>query len=82
MNLARHVRVREERFGAAVFETLREKVFVTNTTGARILQLIKEGKTVAEMTEVLAREYDEDPARIATDVTNFMEALKENNVLV
>ena len=44
MGFEKHVKVRQERFGAVVFETLREKVFVTDETGAEILRLLEEKK--------------------------------------
>jgi hypothetical protein len=39
MQFEKHVKVRQEKFGSVMFETLREKIFVTNETGAEILRL-------------------------------------------
>ena len=44
MEFKKHVKIRDEKFGSVIFETLREKVYVTNETGSNILQLIKQGK--------------------------------------
>ncbi len=44
MNFTEHVKIRSEKFGTVIFETLTEKIFITNETGAEILQLIEQGK--------------------------------------
>ncbi len=82
MNFAKHVRVREEKFGSVIFETLKEKVFVTNETGSDILRLLKEGKSPEEMVSILDDLYDVEPQEIIRDeVVNFIDSLRENNLL-
>ncbi|MDP2938913.1 MAG: PqqD family protein [Candidatus Omnitrophota bacterium] len=77
-----HVKIREEKFGAVVFETLKEKVFVTNETGKNILNLLKEGKSVEEIINSLADLYAVEPEDIKDDVLGFVGLLKEKGILV
>ena len=39
MDFTKYTKVRNEKFGAVVFDTLNEKVFVTNESGDEILRL-------------------------------------------
>ncbi len=78
MELEKHVQVRQEKFGAVVFETLREKVFVTNETAAEILRLHQEGKSPQQIVDELAQNYDADPGTIKADVDEFVLNLKDN----
>ncbi len=81
MELEKHVQVRQEKFGAVVFETLREKVFVANETAAEIFRLHQEGKSAEQIIDELAQNYDADPATIKADVDEFMAALKANGLV-
>ena len=82
MVFTEHVKIREEKFGAVVFETLKEKVFVTNETGKDILNLLKEGKTAEEIINSLADLYAVKPEDIKDDVSGFVGLLKEKGILV
>lgn len=81
MEFEKHVKVRREKFGAVVFETLREKVFVTNETGAEILGLLGEGKEATHVITELARNYNGDPAIIKADVDDFISMLKDKGII-
>ena len=48
MNFTEHVKIRNEKFGTVIFETLSEKIFITNGTGAKILELIGQGREAAK----------------------------------
>ncbi len=76
MELEKHVQVRQEKFGAVVFETLREKVFVANETAAEIFRLHQKGKSAGQIIDELVQNYDADPATIKADVDEFMAGLK------
>jgi hypothetical protein len=82
MSFTEHVKIREEKFGAVVFETLKEKVFVTNETGKDILNLLKKGKTSEEIINSLADWYAVKPQDIKDDVLDFVGLLKEKGILV
>ncbi len=81
MEFEKHVRVRQEKFGAVVFETLREKVFVTNETGADILRLLEEGKETEKIISELAQKYNCNQEIIRTDTNSLIAALEENKIL-
>jgi len=81
MEFEKHVKVRQEKFGAVVFETLREKVFVTNETGAEMLRLLEEGKELAHVIAELAKNYNGDAAKIKGDVDEFVSMLKDKGII-
>ena len=81
MEFEKHVRVRQEKFGAVVFETLREKVFVTNETGAEILRSLEQDKEPADVIAELAEIYDGDPETIRKDGEEFILMLKNSGII-
>lgn len=81
MRFEKHVKVRQEKFGAVVFETLSEKVFVTNETGAEILRLLKEGKEPEGVIAELAKNYNGDLTMIKSDVDEFFSILKGKGII-
>jgi broad-specificity NMP kinase len=76
-----YVKIREEKFGAVIFETLREKVFVTNQTGKEILDLLKKGYSFEKITENLAQLYAVSAMDIKEDVADFINQLKDNHII-
>ena len=80
MNFTEHVKIREEKFGAVIFETLREKIFVTNETGRKILQRIEQGKDLPQIVDEFKEIYIENP-QIEKDATDFIGSLKGNNLI-
>lgn len=81
MKFTEHVKIREEKFGTVVFETLKEKVFVANEQGKDILDLLKKGCSVEEIVDDLSMTYSGDKTRIKEDITSFINQLKENNII-
>ncbi len=81
MEFEKHLKVRQEKFGAVVFETLREKVFVTNETGGEILRLLEKGKEIEDVIADLADDYDCGPDVIEGDVKEFILKLKESGLI-
>ena len=81
MNFAEHTKIRKEKFGTVVFDTLTEKIFVTDQIGGEILQLIEQGKDLPEIVSVLGDNYDGDKQEIEKDVVEFMEQLSLNNIV-
>lgn len=81
MRFAKFVKVREEKFGSVVFDTLKEKVYVTNDVGGQILKLIEQGKTQDEIIEALKGLYSEEPFKIESDMLTFIEELKKSNLV-
>ena len=82
MFFPKYVKVRQERFGAVVFDTLREKVLVSNPTGAEILRLLGEEKSVEDICGELSRSYDGDPAQLKAEVNNFVDELRKRELFI
>lgn len=80
MEFEKHVKIRQEKFGAVIFETLREKVFVTNEVGAGILCLLGENKEPVDITHELAKSYNCDPGVIKGDVEEFVLELEKSGI--
>ena len=80
--MAKHVKTREEKFGAVIFDTLREKIFVVNKQGKDILRYLLEGKSRKEIVEALMRTYNGSRETITSDVADFIDQLVNNNLLV
>jgi flagellar motor switch protein FliG len=80
MEFEKHVKVRQEKFGAVVFETLREKVFVTNSTGSQILRSLNNNE-LADVVDELAKIYNCNPEMIKDDVEEFITQLKDNGIM-
>ena len=81
MNLTEHTKIRKEKFGTVVFDTLTEKIFITDEIGSEILQLIEQGKRLPEIVSELGEIFDGDSQMIEDDVVEFTEQLKANNII-
>ena len=81
MVFEKYVKVRHEKFGAVVFETLREKIFVTNGAGAEILRLLEEKKNAADVVAQLTERYSSNPETIKADVEEFVRRLQDNGII-
>lgn len=82
MNLTEHTKIRNEKFGTVVFDTLTEKIFITDPVGSEILQLIKQGKGLAEIVSDLGEIFDADSESIEKDVIEFTDQLKASNIIL
>ncbi|MHC4113230.1 MAG: PqqD family protein [Planctomycetota bacterium] len=81
MNFTEHTKIRREKFGTVVFDTLTEKIFITDLIGGDILQLIEQGKDLPEILSVLGDDYDGDNQMVEKDVVEFIEQLRSNNII-
>ena len=81
MNLTEHTKIRKEKFGTVVFDTLTEKIFITDQIGSEILQLIEQGKHLPEIVSELGEIFDGDSQSIEKDVIEFTDQLKSNNII-
>ncbi len=81
MNFTEHTKIRKEKFGTVVFDTLTEKIFITDLIGGDILQLIEQGKDLPEILSVLGDDYDGDNQMVEKDVVEFVEQLRSNNII-
>jgi len=81
MNFANHVKIRNEKFGTVVFDTLTEKIFITDQVGAEILRLIEQSRNLPEIIDVLSSNYDGERQTIEKDIFEFVGQLKSNNII-
>lgn len=81
MQFAKYVKMRYEKFGAVVFDTLSEKVYITNKSGKEILSLVAEGLSASEIAERLAGKYEEDASQMHDDVAEFIDGLQSGGLL-
>jgi len=81
MKFTNHTKIRKEKFGTVVFDTLTEKIFITDQIGGDILELIGQGKDVPEIISALGENYDGDEQSIEKDVVQFTEELKSSKII-
>jgi len=81
MDFTEHTKLRKEKFGTVIFETLTEKIFITDHIGSEILCLIEQGKDLPEIVGELSKIFDGDKQAIENDAVEFTDQLKSNNIL-
>lgn len=54
--------------------------FTMNNTGKEVLLLIKEGKTLDEITKLMIEKYDVDSSTLERYLTDFVSDLTANNL--
>jgi hypothetical protein len=55
--------------------------FTMNKTGKEVLQLIKEGKDIRQIADLMAEKYDVDRITLERYLEDFVSVLGENNLL-
>ncbi len=78
MKLKRHVAVSES---GVLFNAATGDSFSVNHLAARIIELLKEGKTELKIKSILLEEYEVDQESIDTDFFDFISHLKQLNLL-
>lgn len=81
MRLSEHTKLRKEQFGTVVFDTLTEKIFVTDQIGSEILQLVEQEKDLPQIISELAEMFDADEKVIEKDVVDFTNELISSNII-
>jgi Coenzyme PQQ synthesis protein D (PqqD) len=66
---------------AIVVRQSEPEVLVINEVGARVLERIDSGESMATLVAGLAEEYEVDPKKLETDVTAFIEDLAAGGVI-
>lgn len=65
-----------------VFNPATGDSFSTNPTAAEIIKLLKDGKSIQEIKKIFLDTYDADKMTIEKDLDDFVNTLKENNLLI
>lgn len=81
MKFTEHTKIRKEKFGTVVFDTLTEKIFISDEIGGEILQLIDQQKDLPEIVSALEGQFAGDRDAIEKDVVEFTDELKENKII-
>ncbi len=78
MKLKKNVAISENGF---VFNAARGESFSTNTIGAHILNLLKEGKEERAIQASILSLYEIDEATCEKDIYDFINMLQQHNLL-
>ena len=81
MRLAKHVKFREEKFGAVLFETRSEKVFTLNPTGTAVVREIEAGGDERAIIVRLIDRFDDRDGAIEREVVAFLADLRERGLV-
>lgn len=65
-----------------VFNPATGDSYSTNPIAAEIIKLLKDGHSISEIKKSLLDKYDTEKVTIEKDVDEFMNTLKENNLLI
>ena len=79
--LSKHVRLSEADSGAVLLDTKRGRYWQLNITSARIVKLLIDGSTIADIVNTLTEETDAPRARIEADVTNTIQSLRKAGLI-
>lgn len=66
---------------AIVLDTASGQYFGVNELGARVLTLIESPRSMAEICDTLAREYDVERSRLEQDIVNFISDLHAKDLV-
>jgi hypothetical protein len=67
--------------GAIVLDVQQGQMFNLNVVGSRILELLEQGSTEAEIADTVSREFNADIDMVRDDVQEFLETLKTCKLL-
>ena len=81
MKLSEHVRSTHNQDGAVVLDILHGQMFWLNLVASRMLELLKQGHTEAEITEQLSQEFGVTREIVTADLEEFLRHLERNRLL-
>ena len=76
-----HLRAIANQDGAVILDTKAGRITTLNSTGAFVWQSLKSGEGIETIAERLVRETGEPMEVVREDVADFIEALKEQDLL-
>lgn len=79
MKLNQSIAISENGF---VFNPATGDSFTLNNTGMQIISMLKSGKTIDDIKELLTAEYDVDTMILDRYLQDFISDLKRNNLLL
>lgn len=78
MKLNKNLAVSETGF---IFNPSTGDSFSANTIGAEVINLLKEGKELADVKKILLEQYEVDKTVLEKDIDDFVVLLRDNNLL-
>ena len=78
MRLKKNIATSEEGF---IFNPGTGDSFSTNPVGANIINILKDGKPIGEVIEIICAKYDADQNQVEKDLDDFISQLKGYNIL-
>lgn len=81
MQLVKHVKFREEKFGGVLFETQSEKVYTLNPTAAAVVREIKAGGDAADIANRLKNRFQDPTGKIEQEVLGLIQDLREKGLV-
>lgn len=81
MKLSSQLRSTHNRDGAVILDVLHGQMFRANFVGSRILELLKQGCTEAQIVEELVGQFGLPEEVIRTDVREFLAHLEKHRLL-
>lgn len=78
MKIRSNLAVSEDGF---VFDPKTGESFTVNQVGVDIINLLKKGSTLEELSKQLEKKYDADHFTIEKSVSDFLEMMKEYNLI-
>jgi hypothetical protein len=66
---------------AILLNTHTDKYFALNDVGARLWNLLSEGKLLKECHQVLLQEYEVDSAQLEQDILELLEQLRKHDLV-
>jgi hypothetical protein len=79
--LTEGVRSTHSQDGAVVLDVRQGQMFNLNHVGSRIVELLKSGRSEPEIVQSISREFDVACDLVATDVREFIQALKKHRLI-
>jgi hypothetical protein len=81
MKLSEHVRSTHSQDGAIALDILHGQMFRLNVVGSRILELLKQGMTEAQIADAISRDSGAPLEIVATDLRDFLDHLERNHLI-
>tara|TARA_B100001109_G_C18540583_1_gene324883 strand:- start:195 stop:449 length:255 start_codon:yes stop_codon:yes gene_type:complete len=80
MNFSTNVVLKELDDGLIILNFSNGHYLETNQLGKTIIEMIKDGKTIQNIFDIISAEYSVDRNIIEDDIKNFIEDLKKKNL--
>jgi hypothetical protein len=81
LKLSNEVRSTQHQDGTVILDPTRGKMFGFNPVGSRILELIRQGFTEAQIARQISETFSVDLAVVQTDVQNFLAQLAKHHLV-